>query len=340
MPNLRALDLNLLTLFETVYEMRNITAAAERLGMTQSAASHALGRLRETLRDDLFIRSSEGLAPTAPAQALYPAIRDALDMIRGAVSGKASFDPARSRRVFRIAIPHVMGPFYGLQLEARAAALAPSVELSFDTRTLPFDLLAEMEEGRIDVAVDWMPALDGSFVNQPIFDDELMLIVRRDHSRIAAPTTMAALDRERFVTLHPRPSSSALPVAVRQLIASSKWTSAFRVSEFLEVPMVVAATDLLGIMPRSIARPLHSIGLLRLLPLPVDLAPVPILLTWHAGRRRDPGHSWLRRLVRQEIRRFASEALSVTPDGSQGGQRRSGSPAQNAIRRSISASVS
>ncbi len=315
MLNLRALDLNLLTLFETVYATRNITSAAQQLGMTQSAASHALGRLRDALKDDLFIRSSEGLTPTAPAQAMYPAVRDALDMIREAVSGKATFDPARSRRTFRIAIPHVMGPFIGLELVARATALAPSVELTFDTRTLPLDLLMEMEEGRIDVAVDWMPAAEATFVNQRIFDDQLMLIVRRGHPRITTAPTMAALDRERFVTLHSRPASSAMPAAVRQLLAFSKWKSAFRVSEFLEVPVVVAATDLLGIMPRSTARPLRSIDLVRLVPLPVDLAPVPILLTWHAGRRRDPGHTWLRRLVRQEVRRFASKALAATPDG-------------------------
>jgi DNA-binding transcriptional LysR family regulator len=313
MFNLRALDLNLLTVMEAIYEMRNITAAAERLGITQSAASHALGRLRDALRDDLFVRSSEGLVPTASAQTLYPAVRDALDTIREAVSGKATFDPARSRRSFRIAIPHVMGPFIGLQLEAHVSAVAPSVELSFDTRTLPFDLLSDIEEGRTDVAIDWMPASEGVFVNQHLFDDGLILIARRDHPRITATPTAAALDRERFVALHMRPSMASAPDALRRLLASSNLKAAFRVSEFLEIPAVVASTDLLGIMPMSIAHQLRSIELLRLLPLPLDQAAVPIVLAWHGGRRRDPGHAWLRRVVRQEVRRFAAGALSVVP---------------------------
>lgn len=312
MINLRTLDLNLLTVFETIYEARNITAAARQLGMTQSAASHALGRLRIAFRDELFIRSSEGLVPTAATQALYPSIRDALDTIRDAVSGKAAFNPVRSRRSFRIAIPHIMGPFIALQLEERVAAIAPSIDLSFDTRTLPLDLLADIEEGRTDVAVDWMPAAEGTFVNQHLFDDDLVLIVRRDHPRISARATVSSMSRERFVTLHLRPSMSSAPAALRRLLASSRWKSAFRVSEFLEIPMVVAATDLLGIVPGSIARPLRSLELLRLLPLPFDPGPVPIVMTWHVGRRRDPGHIWLRQLVQQEVHRFAAEARSAT----------------------------
>ena len=313
MFNLRALDLNLLTVLETIYETRNITAAAERLGMTQSAASHALGRLRDSLRDELFMRSSEGLVPTAAAQALYPAVRSALDTIREAVSGKAVFDPARSHRSFRMAIPHVMGPFIGLQLEKSVAAAAPAVELSFDTRTLPYDVLADLEEGRTDVSIDWLPALDGTFVNQHLFEDELLMIVRRDHPRITATSTAAALERERFVILHLRSAtvSAATPQALRRLLATGRLKTAFRVSEFLEIPMVVVATDLLGLMPRSVAQQLHSFERLRLLPLPFDIGTVPIVLTWHAGRRRDPGHAWLRRLVRQEVRRFVGGALTA-----------------------------
>jgi LysR family transcriptional activator for leuABCD operon len=309
MFNLRTLDLNLLTLFEAVYETRSITAAAEQLGMTQSAASHALGRLRDAIRDELFLRSSAGLIPTASAQVLYPAVRESLDTIREAVSGKATFDPGRSRRTFRIAIPHVMGPFIGLQLEHHIREAAPAVTLSFDTRTLPADPLADLQKGRTDVSVDWMAPAEDGFVSQHLFDDRLLLIVRRGHPRITKAPALHVLDRERFVTLHARPSALAMPAAVRQVLAVQKWKSAFRVSEFLEIPVVVAASDLVGIMPLSMMRALRAINLLELMPLPIDVPPVPIVLTWHGGRRRDPGHAWLRRMVRQQIKRFAAESL-------------------------------
>jgi DNA-binding transcriptional LysR family regulator len=75
--------------------------------------------------------------------------------------------------------------------------------------------------------------------------------------------------------------------------------------------LIVAATDFVSMMPLSMAGTLEMAGLVRLLPFPAALSPVEIKMTWHAGRRRDPAHMWLRRLVRQEVRRFADEALTT-----------------------------
>jgi len=321
MTNLRSLDLNLLTVFEAVYEVQSITKAARRLGLTQSAVSHAIGRLRQVLRNDLFIRSSDGLRPTEAALALYPAVRSALDGIRGAVSGKEAFDPARSRRSFRIAIPHVIGPFVAMQLEKRLKTEAPFVDLDFDTRTLPFNLLSELEDGRTDVAVDWWTATEARFVNQHIFDDRLMLIVRRGHPRITEAPSLSALAAERMVSLHRRPGQWERAPAVKEALALRDWKIAFNVSEFLELPMVVASTDLVSMMPMSMAARLEASGLVRLLPFPATLPPVGIKMTWHAGRRRDSGHMWLRRIVRQEVRRFADEAFAALPDQDEGTRR-------------------
>ena len=207
MANLRSLDLNLLTVFEAVYDAQNITEAAKRLGLTQSAASHALRRLREALRDDLFVRGRDGLKPTEAALSLYPAVRSALDGIRTAVAGKARFDPADARGTFHIAIPYVIGPFVALRLEERLRA-EPAVKLHFDTRTIPLNLLSELEEGRTDVAVDWWTATEARFVNQHIFDDQLMIVVGRDHPRIRDAPSLAALEREEF--RGPAPSARAM----------------------------------------------------------------------------------------------------------------------------------
>jgi len=311
MSTLRSLDLNLLKVFEAVYEARNITEAAKRLGLTQSAASHALGRLRSALRDDLFIRGGEGLKPTEAAEALYPAVRAALDGIRSAVSGKPTFDPARAHESFRVALPHVTGPFVALQLRERVKAVAPSVELDFDTRTVPLSLLSELEEGRTDIAVDWWTPTAARFVNQHIFDDRLMLIVRRDHPRIQQAPNLKALEREDFVSLDPRPGNWERAPTARQILAMRDWNIAFYVSEFLELPMVVASTDLVSLMPVSMASRIEATGLLRMLPFPAALPPLAVNMVWHTGRRRDPGHMWLRKLVRDEVRRFASEALAA-----------------------------
>lgn len=312
MSNLRSFDLNLLTVFEAVYEARSITDAAGRLGLTQSAVSHAVGRLRTAFRDDLFVRSGGELKPTRMAETLYPSVRSALDGLRGAFTGKRVFDPARARAQFRIAVPHVIGPFLALALRARVAEAAPHVTLEFDTQTQATDLLVHLEDGRADLAVDWWLPGESRFVSQHLFDDSLLLMVARDHPRLQRPPSLSALARERVVALRARSGRWERAQAVRDLLALHDWTIVLTVSEFLELPMVVAFTDLVSVMPGSMQSRLEGSGLVRFFPVPGLATPVPVNLLWHAGRRRDPGHAWLRRFVLQETKRFASQSLFGT----------------------------
>lgn len=317
MARSRPLDLNLLTVFEAVFETGSITAAADRLGLTQSAVSHAISRMRGALADELFVRNGNVLKPTATATTLYPSFRDSLDNIRGAIAGKAQFDPLRSRREFRIAIPHIAGPIIGLQIEKRVAHEAPGVRLSFDTRTMPAGVLREMEEGRVDMAIDWLRIAEGRFVHQHVFDDRLTLLYSARHPRLGAKASLRDLEAERFVIHYGRTASWVEPAALRQvreLVTRRKWSVAFHVSELLEIPLVVGATSLVGAVPLSIAGALMETGLLRMLPLPEAIAAFPVTLSWHAGRRQDPGHIWLRRLVRSEVGRFGARGLTALAD--------------------------
>lgn len=317
MARARPFDLNLLTVFEAVFETGSITAAADRLGLTQSAVSHAIGRLRGALSDELFVRSGNALKPTVTATSLYPSFRESLDSVRAAVTGKALFDPQRSRREFRIAIPHIAGPIIGLRIEARVAREAPDVRLSFDTRTMPAGVLREMEEGRVDMAIDWLRIAEGRFVHQHIFDDRLTLLYSSRHPRLGEKASLKDIEAERFVTHYGRTASWVEPLALRQLrdlITRRKWNVAFHVSELLEIPLVVGATPLVGAVPRSIAGALMETGLLRTLALPAAIAAFPVTLSWHSGRRHDPAHTWLRRLVRSEVKHFGDRGLTVLAD--------------------------
>ncbi len=182
MFNLRSLNLNLLTVFETIYELGGVSAAADRLALSQSAASHALARLREACKDDLFVRTSQGLSPTPVAEAMYPAIKQALEALRASLAEASGFDPAQSQRHFRISIPHPMGPFYALELRAAVAATAPGVVLTFDTVSLPVDLEDNLRDGVVDLAIDWLPIELDPFVNRKLFDDRLVLVARGQSS--------------------------------------------------------------------------------------------------------------------------------------------------------------
>lgn len=304
MFNLRSLDLNLLTVFEAIYETGSASVAADRLALSQSATSHALSRLREACKDDLFVRVGQGLSPTPVAKEMYPPVKQALEALRATLSEASGFDPATSQRRFRLSIPHPMGPFYALALRAAAATTAPGIMLTFDTVSRPVDLEDNLRDGTVDIAVDWLPITLDPFVNRKLFDDRLVIVMRRDHPSITAGLTIEDLRNAEFVTLHHRREIEYAPDAIRQFIGLGVH-EVVHVSELLEIPAVVASTDLAGIFASSMGPLVEERMGLRVLPIPVELPVVPIYMVWHEARRNDAGHRWLRELVVAELCQLA-----------------------------------
>jgi len=239
------------------------------------------------------------------AKDMYPAIKQALEALRVTLAEASGFDPARSRRQFRISIPHPMGPFYALTLRAAVAVAAPGVALTFNTVSRPDDLEDDLRDGLADIAIDWLPVTLDPFVNRKLFDDQVVLLARRDHPSAHPGITIEDLRKAEFVTLHRRREPGHSPRAledVSQLIVHD----VVRVSELLEIPTVVASSDLLGIFPSSMG-PLMAERLgLQVLPIPLELPPMPIYMIWHETRRHDAAHSWLREVVTTELGRLAN----------------------------------
>jgi DNA-binding transcriptional LysR family regulator len=309
MFNLRRLDLNLLTVFEAIYESGTVSGAADRLALSQSATSHALGRLREACGDDLFTRATKGLNPTPAAQALYPVINKALVDLRRSLAEAAGFDPAQSERRFRISIAHPMAPFYALRLRAVVAAVAPGVALTFETLDRPVDVEEHLRDGIVDIAIDWVPIELDPFVNKKLFDDRLILVARADHPSVRGHATLGLeeLRKLEFVFPHARRDLNRQPSSFRDF-QNLGLPVALRVSELLEIPAIVLTSDLVGLFPESIALATAQLGLQLLAP-PFEL-PVPVYTIWHEARRNDAAHRWLRELVATEVGRSG-------PDGSQ-----------------------
>lgn len=294
MTNLRSLDLNLMTVFEAVFEAGSITAAADRLALSASATSHAVARLRDTCRDDLFVRVGQGIAPTPIARRIFPGIKAALEALRSSIDEARGFDPATSTRHFDVAIPHPLGPSWALAIMKRTAAEAPGVVIRFDTRTLPGDAAERMRAGQLDMAVDGHPPADDRFVARRLFDDALLLIARKGHPRVRPGTAPEHLAEERFVRPHERPNP---PAAIRDVLRVAEELSIswqLRVSEYLEVPFIVANSDLLGFIPRSLADAVLQPGTVEVIDTPIAAMPIPVHLVWHETRRADDGHKWLR----------------------------------------------
>ena len=306
MFNLRTLDLNLLTVFEAIYELGTVSGAADRLALSQSAASHALARLRDACQDDLFARARQGLSPTPAAQEMYPAIKQALDALRAALAEAGGFDPGTSQRRFRISIPHPMGPFYSMALRAAVAAAAPNIVLTSDTVSRPLALEENLRDGVVDIAVDWLPVQLDPFINTKLFDDRLVLLARRGHPLVDEDITIEGLLKAEFVSLHHRREIEHAPMAIRELRELGIRETVY-VSELLEIPTLVASTDLVGIFGASMGPIMEQRLGLQVLPLPLRSPSLPIYMIWHETRRRDSAHRWLREFVAQELSGFAPD---------------------------------
>lgn len=304
MFNLRTLDLNLLTVFEAVYEVGTVSSAADRLGLSQSAASHALSRLRDACGDELFARGRLGLVPTPVAKAMYPAVHQALASLRTGLTEATGFDPKTSDRHFHLSVPHPMGPFYALALRAEAAACAPGIQLTFETVSRPIGLEDNIRDGIVDIAIDWLPVELDPFINQRIFDDRLMLVARSNHPSVDKDVTLDQLRQEEFVTLHRRRAAEHAPQAIKDL-SNLGLQETVRVSELLEIPAVVASTNLLGVFPLSMGQLMQERLGLQVFAFPIELASLPVYMVWHESRRQETAHRWLRDLVATQVARTA-----------------------------------
>ncbi|MEA2845623.1 MAG: hypothetical protein QOG78_904, partial [Rhodospirillaceae bacterium] len=148
--DLRRFDLNLLAVFEMLMRERSVTRAAERLGRTQSAVSHSLSRLRDQLGDPLLIKGGRRMEPTAFALEFIEQVRPLLRGIERVLSPRHRFEPASSRRIFRLAAPDfALALFTDLLADLRAEAPGVSVEWTGPRETM----LLEVAEGQVDIAL-------------------------------------------------------------------------------------------------------------------------------------------------------------------------------------------
>jgi DNA-binding transcriptional LysR family regulator len=297
MLNLRSVDLNLLPVFEAIYEERNLSRAADRLAMTQSAVSHALSRLRSVFRDELFIRQPRGVVPTRVADLLYATLRGALASVRESVAKTRGFDPGTAERTFFVGVSHPLGPMIAVRLRERLGRVAPGVEVAFSTRSRPIEIERAMREGRIDAAVDWLVPERGPFNDVTLFEDAVVAVARSGHPALRRIRSTSELAKAAFVSLRPRVEGEH-PVAGLREWQRLRLQNVLEVSEILEVFMVVRQSDLFGLIPLSMIKFAREVFGLRQLQAGPRIVPIPIKLVWHANRETDPAHAFLRKQIK------------------------------------------
>lgn len=292
---LHGIDLNLFRVFDAVLREGNLTRAAARLFVSQSAVSHALARLRAQLGDPLFVRSGQGVAPTALARRISGDVRGAIVLMEGALKGAHPFDPALDVGEVRVAMNDEIEPLVLPPLLARVQAMAPAARVA--SVRLDRDALgAELAQGRVDCAVDVARPAPPDVAHVAMLRDEFVVVSRRRRT----------LDREAYL------AASHVTVSSRSAGRSVEDIGFARMGIERRVPVrcqqyetacrLVANGELLLTMPRRLALSINRGAGNHLLALPIRLAPLEVHAYWHRSREGDPLHDWLREVLRDAMR--------------------------------------
>src|ERR1700689_4540001 len=205
--DIRAVDLNLLKAFEALHGERAVTRAAGRLGLSQPAMSHALSRLRDLFADDLFVRTSDGMEPTARAREIAPLIAAAIEQIEAALNLGAGFDPASSLATFTAG----MGEYAEVALIGRLAEAFSREAPKATLRLLPLnggEAAEQLERGAIDVAVAHLRAMPPTIKTTHLFRDPFVIVARKGHPITEAPLTVEGYAACDHVLVSPRGDTS------------------------------------------------------------------------------------------------------------------------------------
>jgi DNA-binding transcriptional LysR family regulator len=297
--NLHRFDLNLLTVFDAILRTRSVTVAASQVGLTQSATSNALNRLRQIFDDQLFVRIGSGMAPTPRAEQLAEPIRDALARIRSTLDLQQSFDPATSDRTFRLFMTDVGQMVLLPKVIQALAAEAPNVNVQ-TVQVPPFRLREEaMESGEVDLAVGYFAEFEGPFHRQRLFTERYVCMVRAGHPQVQGKLTLEQFLAVPHVVYWPAGGGHGQQeAAVERSFEESGATRrvSVRVTHFLGLTSIVSSTDNLLTTPSRLAEALGRLAEVQILEPPIEIPTFDVTQHWHVRFHQDPGNRWLRQL--------------------------------------------
>lgn len=292
--NLRSVDLNLLVIFEALVEERSVTRAAARLGITQSAVSHALRRLRAAFSDELLVRTAKGMEPTPQAVKLATAFHSALEQIENVLDVQRGFDPATARRTFQLVVSDYIGEFLIPRLCIHLRRVAPDVSLSVQYRDENRPS-AETLHGGLEVHFSLKTKPSNPTHVERLLEDRLLVIMRRDHPAANKPMSLDA-----YLQL----SHIKVTGVGTSLIDETLASQGLMRRVMLKVPTWQGMLDVIESTDLVAAIPAHWMGLSRFAehciaaPLPVEGVSLAIDASWHRRVDDDEGHKWFRGVVR------------------------------------------
>lgn len=303
--SLKNIDLNLLIYLDVLLREKNVTRAAEQLGITQPAMSNGLKRLRGIFNDPLLIRSSEGMMPTERAQDLQPALRAALFDLQKVLEPNQRFNPKESKRMYRIMTSDYAEATLVPLLVKHLRELAPNIALDFLT---PSDVsYKDMEQGRVDLAINRFDEIPESFHQIIVWKDTFSCLLNRANPAVENFTLSAYLNAQ-----HVWVSKTGMGVGFgmnleksgqlgwidKALAEQGKKRKICIFTRHYQMPaLITECNDLIATLPTRVAQLQASNSALVVLPTPFEIPPFELKMAWSPLLHPNPAHKWLRSLI-------------------------------------------
>jgi len=296
--NFATVDLNLLRVFDVLMREGNVTLTAERLGRTQSAVSHSLGKLRALFEDRLFVREGSGMRPTPRAIELSARISDALASIKATIDRYQRFDPKHTTRIFRVGLNDYHGAMVIPELIKRFRAEAPCATLNV-VPTSKDEAVRLVLARKLDCAVvpdfDWY---SHDLLSSEVDHEALICAIWSGSELRKGPLSLERYLKAIHIQISGDGSSEGLADKALREIGLKRQVAA-TIPNYMLIPWVLRGTNFVALCSDSMPLLLDQSSDVRFLKAPLALAPMPILLITHNQATGDPATIWLKRLVEE-----------------------------------------
>jgi len=298
--NIRSLDLNLLSVFEILWDTRSVSRASSRLALTQSAVSHALKRLRERLDDPLFVPTPRGLVPTPRAAELIVPVREALNLISGALVRQTAFDPAASTAEYRIAATDLVECWFIPMLLGLVHRDSPGTRVRSVSLPETDAIARQLETEGAELALVQDRLTTANIRCDPLGEFGLVTMMRRPEGPPGPGLPLDIFLKRPHVAFDRRNQPGGGRVDARLKEMGLRRRIGAEVQTLHAMMATAQRTGCLCTLPSFMAPYASAFGL-GVYELPFPLSPVPLFVAWHVRHDRDPAMAWLLERAREAV---------------------------------------
>lgn len=304
------IDLNLLPIINVLYETGSVTKAAQKLGVSQPAVSKSLAKLRSALGDQLFIKTPEGMKPTAKAAAMLSPIQEILSNVQDQIISSVSFDPTTADTTFNVALSEV-GELLLLPLIVKQlSTIAPHARMN-SVHFANDELSNGLENGSIDLAIGIYPELQQKYIfSQRLACSNISCLLHADHPFRGTHLSLEQYCDLQHVAVNSGHSDNIIQHALQT--GALRREAVLMTSHYLIVPEIVKQTGRVATLIKNLANYFATTHThLRVVEPPPIFPPVEIRQYWHRKYVNEPESKWLRTLIQTSFYRIKQPRTSI-----------------------------